>query len=251
MSSSASSSSHEVIKDLLKSCTAVCFDVDSTVQLDESIDILADFAGKGPEVSALTKSAMSGAMKFEDTLKARLDLIKPSRKMVQDCLKTHPIRFSPLLPEFVNLLTKKLGKKVFLVSGGFTDMIFPVADALDLPRSHVFANVLFFDDETEHGDYKGFDPTAFTARSGGKSRAVSHIIENILMLKKTKKENDNNNKKSEDVTAIMIGDGATDLEAKPPASAVIGYGGVVVREKVKAGADLFVMSFRELIEMLE
>ena len=49
---------------------------------------------------------------------------------------------------------------------------------------------------------------------------------------------------------VMIGDGVTDLEAKPPAIAMIGFGGVVVREKVKAEADYFVMSFEELITML-
>lgn len=38
----------------------------------------------------------------------------------------------------------------------------------------------------------------------------------------------------------MIGDGATDLQAKPPADLFIGYGGVVAREAVKQGADLFV-----------
>jgi phosphoserine phosphatase len=239
------SSCPDSIRTLLKSCDAVCFDVDSTVQLDESIDVLAAFAGKGEQVSAMTNSAMSGSMKFEDTLKARLDLILPSRQMVKKCLQEHPVRFSPKLPEFVALLTKKYNKKVFLVSGGFTGMIYPIADALDLPRSHVFANVLLFSDEDEEGSYKGFDPTAFTSRSGGKARAIEHIIENIL-----KKKQDSDDDKKE-IKTIMIGDGATDLEAKPPANAVIGYGGVVVREKVKNGADWFVMSFKELIDVLE
>lgn len=243
---------HPVIS-LLRTCTAVCFDVDSTVQMDEGIDVLAEFAGKGDQVKALTASAMGGAMKFEDTLKIRLDLIQPSRKMIAECLKIHPVRFSPHLPEFVELLTKKLGKKVFLVSGGFTDMILPVADALGLPRENVFANrLLFHDDDHEQqhhqeGSYKGFDPTAFTAKSGGKAKAIQHIIENVL----NKKNNKNDEEDATSTTVIMIGDGATDLEAKPPANAMIGYGGVVVREKVKKEADLFIMSFKELIDALQ
>jgi phosphoserine phosphatase len=31
----------------------------------------------------------------------------------------------------------------------------------------------------------------------------------------------------------MVGDGATDMQAKPPADAFIGFGGIAVREKVK------------------
>ena len=50
----------------------------------------------------------------------------------------------------------------------------------------------------------------------------------------------------------MIGDGATDLDARlhGPAAAFIGYGGVSVREKVKAQADWFISSFDELLEVL-
>jgi phosphoserine phosphatase len=48
----------------------------------------------------------------------------------------------------------------------------------------------------------------------------------------------------------MIGDGVTDMEAKPTAAAFIGFGGNVVREKVKAGADWFVTDFNDLIQAL-
>jgi phosphoglycolate phosphatase-like HAD superfamily hydrolase len=49
---------------------------------------------------------------------------------------------------------------------------------------------------------------------------------------------------------IMVGDGVTDMEAKPPAAAFIGFGGKAVREKVKAGADWFVTDFNDLIQAL-
>ena len=52
-------------------------------------------------------------------------------------------------------------------------------------------------------------------------------------------------------TVAMVGDGATDLEARPPADLFVGYGGVVVREKVKAGADIFVTDFGDLIAALK
>ena len=48
----------------------------------------------------------------------------------------------------------------------------------------------------------------------------------------------------------MIGDGVTDLEARPPADMFIGYGGVVVRDRVKKEADWFVTDFNVLIDAL-
>ena len=48
----------------------------------------------------------------------------------------------------------------------------------------------------------------------------------------------------------MVGDGVTDMHAKPPADAFIGFGGVVVREKVRDGADWFVTDLSELLDVL-
>ena len=47
------------------------------------------------------------------------------------------------------------------------------------------------------------------------------------------------------VLSRYAGDGATDMQAKPPADAFIGYGGIVSRDAVKRGADWFVLSFEE------
>jgi len=45
---------------------------------------------------------------------------------------------------------------------------------------------------------------------------------------------------------VMVGDGASDLEVKGDVDKVIGFGRYVVRPKVKAGADAFIMSLAEL-----
>ena len=45
----------------------------------------------------------------------------------------------------------------------------------------------------------------------------------------------------------MVGDGATDMDARPPADLFIGFGGIVVRDSVKAGADWFVTDFEDMI----
>jgi len=47
------------------------------------------------------------------------------------------------IPELVDLLRSQ-GKQVFLVSGGFRQIIHPLAQTLDIPLSNVFANSILF-----------------------------------------------------------------------------------------------------------
>lgn len=85
-----------------------------------------------------------------------------------------------------------------------------------------------------NGEYAGFDEAAMTCDNGGKGLVCGYL----------KKLHGFNN-------LVMIGDGSTDLEAAPPADAFIGFGGVVVRERVRREAKWFVHSFTELTEILE
>ncbi|KAG0554297.1 hypothetical protein M758_12G083100 [Ceratodon purpureus] len=211
---------------------AVCFDVDSTVCEDEGIDELAAFCGAGDAVAAWTARAMGGSVPFEDALAARLALFRPSVKTLAKFLDTRPPRFSKGIRELVSKLQSR-GTDVYLVSGGFRQMIAPVAAQLHIPSDNVFANTLLFGDD---GEFTGFDATEPTSRSGGKAQAIEQI----------KKEHGYQ-------TLVMIGDGATDLEARRPGGAdlFICYGGVVARPSVVAGADWFVTSFKDLIESLD
>ncbi|CAM9487744.1 unnamed protein product [Ascophyllum nodosum] len=173
--------------------------------------------------------AMGGSMPFQDALKARLDLMRPSKKTVELCLEKHPPRLSPGVSELVSHLHGR-GVAVYLVSGGFRAMIEPVADRLSIPRGNIFANTLLFDADT--GEYRGFDPDEPTSKDGGKPMVVGMLM-----------------KKFDYGSVVMIGDGATDMQAKPPAEAFIGYGGVSVRDAVREGADWFVTDFAPLIEV--
>ncbi len=240
-SSSSTSSSLPIIMDgprqelalmSLLQADAVCFDVDSTVITEEGIDVLADYLGKGEEVKALTKRAMEGNnLKFEEALQMRLDLLQPTRQQIQRLLQERPLQLTPGVEEFIQVLASH-GVDVYLVSGGFRLMIEPIAKQLCIARDRIVANTLLFDDKT--GAYQGFDPTEPTSADLGKRKALQQI----------KEEN-------EYQVMIMIGDGATDAQAKPPADAFIGFGGVVVREPVKQVADLFVTSFEPLTTLVK
>lgn len=109
-------------------------------------------------------------------------------------------------------------------------MIEPVAEATGIPYHRIFANNILFDDS---GVYAGFDTNEPTSEDGGKPKVIQ-------MLKDVHGYE----------TVVMVGDGATDMQAKPPADVFIGYGGTSIRENVKAGADLFVIDFNELVGAL-
>ncbi|GFR47109.1 hypothetical protein Agub_g8794 [Astrephomene gubernaculifera] len=216
----------------LRTAEAVCFDVDSTFCEDESIDELAAFLGVGEQVAALTAKAMGGTVEFKEALRTRLGVMKPTRADVDRFLREHPHRVTKGIPELVSLLRSR-GQEVFLVSGGFRQIIHPLAESLGIPLSHVFANSILFDSE---GHYAGFDESEFTCRSGGKPAAVRHIKDKYGYS-----------------NVVMVGDGATDAEARVEgaASLFIGYGGVVVRKNVAEKADWFIMDIQQMIDVLK
>ncbi len=121
-----------------------CFDVDSTLIDCEAIDELAFFAGKKQEVAALTANAMGGSLSFRESLIASLEIVNPTSKLLEDYLEKHPPVFTSRVESLIAAFQRR-GTLVFLVSGGFTQCIFPLADKLGIPRARVFANTILFD----------------------------------------------------------------------------------------------------------
>ncbi|XP_023214586.1 phosphoserine phosphatase-like [Centruroides sculpturatus] len=221
--------SENMTRTLWRAADAICFDVDSTVCQDEAIDELAKFAGKEKEVAEMTQIAMRGGMSFRDALAQRLELIRPTGAMLQEYLRSHPPHLTPGIKELISILHNRQ-IPVYLVSGGFHAVIEPVAEELSIPMKNVFANrIKFYFD----GTYAGFDETQPTSNQDGKAQVVNHLKQTYGYER-----------------LVMVGDGATDLAACPPAEGFIGFGGNQVRESVKKEAAWFVTSFYELIEEL-
>ncbi|XP_050690266.1 phosphoserine phosphatase-like [Eriocheir sinensis] len=217
-------------RDIWRSADAVCFDVDSTVIVDEGLDQLAAFCGRASEVKKLTEEAMQGGMDFREALRTRLGLLHPSLETIRAFTRANPPKLTKDVDKLVEVLQGR-GVDVYLVSGGFCSLIAPVAKLLNIPLENIFANRLkfFFD-----GEYGGFDEGQLTSRSGGKAEVVSYL------------------KRREGYTrVVMVGDGITDLEACPPADAFIGFGGNVVRPAVRSQSTWFVHDFATLITELE
>lgn len=219
----------QLCKEIWRNADAVCLDVDSTVCCDEAIDELAKFAGKSKAVSEITRTAMVGKANFREALAQRLEIIRPSTKILTQYMATNPPRLTENVEELITKLHQR-GVEVYLISGGFDVIIQPVAKRLGIPFENVFANsIKFYYD----GSYAGFDKSRPTSKQDGKS----HVI---AMLKQTKGYKN----------IVMIGDGVTDLEACPPADAFIGFGGNQIRDTVRDNSAWFVHSFKELIAEL-
>jgi len=218
------------ILELWKHTDCVCFDVDSTVIEEEGIDQLAAFCDKYEEVSDLTNKAMSGGMTFREALHIRLNIIQPSLTQIKHFIRSHPYTLTPGIKTLVEKLHSK-SVPVYLISGGFRCIVTPIAQTLGIPQSNVFANRLKF---YYTGEYAGFCKREPTSASGGKGV----VIGNLKSFHGYKK-------------LVMIGDGATDLEACPPADGFIGYGGNVIREEVKNKAKWYITDFNELTNQLD
>jgi phosphoserine phosphatase len=229
----------------LQQAHAIAFDVDSTLITEEGINILAEFCGQTEAIQQLTNEAMNGQILYHDALNARLTLMKPSQSIIEECIQKHPPILTKGVLEVFECL-RKLNKEMYLVSGGFRELIAPIAKVLQINDTHIYANRLLF---TKDGTYNGYDTTEPTSRAGGKAKALETIIQSIQDMKESSAiiEEDENQTRAK---VIMVGDGATDLEARPPAIAFIGYGGVSIREIVRKEADWFITEWQPLIELL-
>ena len=96
----------------------VCFDMDSTLIGTEVIDELADRAGVGAEVRAITESAMRGEIDFCESFTRRVALLKGlDESVMRDIAENLPITEG--VDRMMTAL-KRTGYKTAILSGGFT-----------------------------------------------------------------------------------------------------------------------------------
>jgi phosphoserine phosphatase len=196
--------------------STVIFDCDSTLSAVEGID---ELAGEHRDaIAALTDAAMRGDLPLEAVYGERLALVRPSRDRLAALGRLYVQRLLPDARETVAALRAE-GIAVRIVSGGLRPAVLAVARTLDVPDEDVAAVDVFFD---ASGAYAGWDESSPLAYSGGKRTQLERW--NGLLPR----------------PVVIVGDGMTDLEARPPADAFVGFAGVVAREPVLAAADLVI-----------
>lgn len=163
-------------------------DMDSTMIRQECIDELADEAGVGARVAAITARAMNGELDFEAALRERVGLLKGLPVSVIDRVIRDRITLMPGGP--VLLATMKAhGAHAVLVSGGFTAFTGAIAARLGFDENR--ANTLLQAGGVLTGEVA--DPIL------GKQAKVDALEEITARLGITEDE------------VLAVGDGANDL----------------------------------------
>ncbi|KGN38728.1 phosphoserine phosphatase SerB [Knoellia subterranea] len=193
----------------------VVMDVDSTLIQDEVIELLARHAGREAEVAAVTERAMAGELDFAESLHARVATLAGLDASVLEEVR-QAVRLTPGARTLVRTL-KRLGFTVALVSGGFIEIVQPIADELSI--DHARANRL----EVVDGRLTGRVVGGVVDREG-KAAALREFAEEAgLPLART----------------VAIGDGANDLDMLGTAGLGIAFNAKqVVREQADTAVNV-------------
>ena len=105
-------------------------DVDSTLIQDEVIELLADFAGTREHVAAVTERAMRGELDFSESLRERVATLAGLPIEVLEQARSQ-IRLSVGAKELISAV-HAAGGRVGAVSGGFSQILEPLANELSL-----------------------------------------------------------------------------------------------------------------------
>ncbi len=166
----------------------VVMDVDSTVIQNEVIDLLAQEAGVLSEVANITERAMSGELDFAASLRERVALLKGLPVTALEKVRGQ-ITLTPGARTLCRTL-KTLGYRVCMVSGGFVEVISPLADELGIDRLR--ANRLGVQNGFLTGEVEG----PIVDRLGKRQALEEFAAEFGIPMRRT----------------IAIGDGANDID---------------------------------------
>ena len=203
---------------------SVFLDCDSTLTAIEGIDELARRHHVHAELAALTRAAMAGELPLEQVYQRRLDVIQPDQSDIDWLGDSYVQNLVPDAAEVIRRLQLS-GKQLHIISGGIRQAVLRLAGAVNIADTNVHAVDLYLDDT---GQYAGYDTASPLCRTGGKATVCRELI-------------------ADGRRAVLVGDGMTDLEAGHERVHVIGFGGVVCRENVRAAAPDFISTLSSLL----
>ncbi len=193
----------------------VVMDVDSTLIQDEVIDLLAAHAGQEAEVAAVTAAAMGGDLDFAESLRRRVALLAGLPVSVLDEVRAE-IRLTAGARTLVRTL-KRLGFTVAVVSGGFIEIVGPLAAELGIDHAH--ANSL----EIKDGHLTGGLMGEIVDRQGKAEALRRFAAAEHLPMSRT----------------VAIGDGANDLDMLAAAGLGVAFNAKpVVREQADTAVNV-------------
>ena len=183
----------------------LAMDMDSTLINIESLDEVAAYAGKGPEVAAITEAAMRGEIAdYKESLRRRVAMLEGTDASLLQRVLDEKLRLNPGAEDLVRAC-QRAGLRTLLVTGGFTFFTDRMRERLgfDYTRSNEL--------EIINGRLTG----RVTGPAGGeiidadgKARALAETCEQL---------------ECSTGRAIAIGDGANDLKMLKLAGISVAY----------------------------
>jgi phosphoserine phosphatase len=206
------------------------FDCDSTLSAIEGIDELARMSGYEHDVAALTKRAMEGDIPLEAVYGQRLGTARPTREQVRAIAGLYREAVVTGAREVISALLE-LGIDVFIVSGGLYEPVREFGAWLGLPREHVHAVGMAYDqlaghwwrywDHSPEPQYLAHEANPLSA-VGGKGRVIREI------------------RSAHPGRALLVGDGGSDLVAAGEVDLFVGFGGVAYRKRVAEESPVYI-----------
>ena len=193
----------------------ICFDMDSTLIHTECIDQLAEKAGVGDQVRAITESAMRGEIDFTESFTRRVGLLKGLDESVMEEIARN-LPYNEGLERMMTIL-KRVGYKTAILSGGFT--YFGKYLQQKFGFDYVYANELEIENGKLTGRYVG---DVVDGRRKAELLRLLCQVEHINLAQ-----------------AVAVGDGANDLPMLGLAGLGIAYH---AKPKVKANAKQSISS---------
>jgi phosphoserine phosphatase len=193
----------------------LAMDMDSTLISIECIDEIADFAGRKPEVAAVTEAAMRGEIDWPESLRRRVKALAGLDAGALGRVYEERLRFNRGAEKLLEA-ARRNGVKTLLVSGGFTYFTDRVRDKLGF--DYAYSNVLDVDSARLLGTVSG--PLVDAA---GKAAHVARLKKELGIAREH---------------VIAIGDGANDLPMMAEAGTSVAYHAKpVVKAKARYALD--------------
>lgn len=209
------------------------FDFDSTLVRIETLEALADIALEGhgdavsirAQVASLTDRAMTGEVDFGEALRARLAMLPLTRAHVLALADRILDEGTPSVRRNLRFFNENAAN-IIILSGGFREIIAPIAERLGVSPDRVICNDLIYDAE---GRVTGVDDANPLSHENGKPTVIR-----ALGLKGP---------------IVMVGDGWNDAEVKLGGAAdrFYAFTEIARRDKVVAVADGEAKSIDELL----
>ena len=213
----------------------IIIDFDSTFVKLEGLEELAKISlNNNPlkdeiieEIEQITNLGMSGDITFQESLKSRLNLFKPSMSDLEELIVLLKSNITKSIHSNKQFFIAN-SQRVYIISGGFNEWIYPVVKDSGILSTHILSNNFIL----KNDNIIGINEANPLTRTGGKYLCVKN-------LKLTG-------------VSVMIGDGYTDYEVKENGAVekFIMFVENVRRPKVESVADYIAMNWDEVLKYI-